>query len=146
LMSPTQPTIEAKAARRSANLCAGGSRLRHTSPTAGADAAQTDNEWLILTHRNVADGPVPCDCAPALMTPAVETANPGSGRHAGAAMHGRLNAFFAISVNSPSMSMVNFSCCVCSAQKSCAPGVTRRVTPQPTRAALRMEAEAHVRV
>ena len=25
-------------------------------------------------------------------------------------MRGRLNAFFAISVNSPSMSMVNFSC------------------------------------
>jgi hypothetical protein len=56
----------------------------------------------------------------------------------------RLNAFFAISVNSPSLSMVNFSCCVCSARKPCARGVTRRVTPQPTRAALRMEAGAHV--
>ena len=29
-------------------------------------------------------------------------------------MRPRLNALFAISVNSPSMSMVNFSCCVCS--------------------------------
>ena len=143
-MSPTQPNIEAKAARRSANLRTGGSRLRRTSLTAGADTAQADNEWLSFAHRNVADGPLPCDCAPVFKTPAVETANPGLGRRGGAARHGRLNAFFAISVNSPSMSMVNFSCCVCSAQKSCAPGVTRRVTPQPTCAALRMEAEAHV--
>jgi hypothetical protein len=52
-----------------------------------------------------------------------------------------LNAFFAISVNSPSMSMVNFCCCVGSAPKP-ARGVTRRVTPQPMRAAVRMEAGA----
>jgi hypothetical protein len=37
---------------------------------------------------------------------------------------GRLNAFFAISVNSPRMSMVNFPCCVCSAPKPRVPGVT----------------------
>jgi hypothetical protein len=55
----------------------------------------------------------------------------------------RLNAFFAISVNSPTMSMVNFSCCVCSAQKSSAFGVTRRMAPQPRYAAVRMEAGAH---
>jgi hypothetical protein len=57
-----------------------------------------------------------------------------------------LNGLFAISVNSPSMSMVNFSCCVGS---KLAPvfglvrGVTRRVTPQPMRAAVRMEAGDH---
>jgi hypothetical protein len=56
-------------------------------------------------------------------------------------MRRRLNAF-AISVNSPSMSMVNFCCCVCSAQTG-ARGVTRRVTPQPMRAAVRMEAGDH---
>jgi hypothetical protein len=49
-----------------------------------------------------------------------------------------LNAFFAISVNSPSLSMVNVSCCVCSALVSGARGVRRRVTPQPMRAAVRM--------
>jgi hypothetical protein len=53
-----------------------------------------------------------------------------------------LNAFFAISVNSRPMSMVNFSCGVCSALNSCARGVTRRATPQPMRAAVRMKAGA----
>ena len=43
----------------------------------------------------------------------------------------RLNALFAISVNSPSMSMVNFPCCVDGAPISVARGVRRRVTPQP---------------
>src|SRR5664279_4231711 len=61
----------------------------------------------------------------------------------GVAMRARLNAFFAISVNNPPLSMVNFSCCVCSAPKPCALGVTRRVTPQPMRAAVRTEAGAH---
>ena len=61
----------------------------------------------------------------------------------GIGMPGRLNAFFAFSVNSPPMSMVNFSCCVCSAPESRAPGVTRKVAPQPTRMAVRMEAGAH---
>jgi hypothetical protein len=46
-----------------------------------------------------------------------------------------LNGFFAISVNSPSMSMVNFCCCVGSAPKAVR-SVTRRVTPQPMRAAV----------
>jgi hypothetical protein len=41
-----------------------------------------------------------------------------------------LNGFFAISVNSPSMSMVNFCCCVGLAPKAVR-SVTRRVTPQP---------------
>jgi hypothetical protein len=59
----------------------------------------------------------------------------------------RLNAFFAISVNSPSMSMVNVSCCVCSAPVTGAFGVTRRVVAaQPTRAAVRMEAGTHARL
>jgi len=53
-----------------------------------------------------------------------------------------LNAFFAISVNSPSRSMVNFCCCVGSALVSSARSVRRRVTPQPMRAAVRMEAGA----
>src|ERR1700740_1673476 len=51
-----------------------------------------------------------------------------------------LNGFFAFSMNSPSMSMVNFSCFVCCAPRSTAPGVPRRVTPQPVVAAVRMEA------
>jgi hypothetical protein len=55
----------------------------------------------------------------------------------------RLNGFFAISVNSPAMSMVNFSCCVCSAPTSCVSGVTRRLAPQPMLAAVRMEVGAH---
>jgi hypothetical protein len=58
-------------------------------------------------------------------------------------MRTRLNAFFAISVNSPPLSMVNFSSCVCSAPKPCARSVIRRVTPQPMRAAVRTEAGAH---
>jgi hypothetical protein len=69
--------------------------------------------------------------------------NPGFEHGEGVAIRRRLNAFFAISVNSPSMSMVNFCCCVCSALSQCACGVTRRVTPQPMRAAVRMEAGVH---
>jgi hypothetical protein len=57
-----------------------------------------------------------------------------SGRH--------LNGFFAISVNSPSMSMVNFCCCVGLAPKAVR-SVTRRVTPQPMRAAVWMKAGDH---
>src|SRR5476649_2084634 len=72
--------------------------------------------------------------------------NTGFEHGGGVAMRRRLNAFFAISVNSLPMSMVNFSCCVCSAPKPCARRVTRRVAPQPTRAAVRMEAGAHARV
>jgi hypothetical protein len=53
-----------------------------------------------------------------------------------------LNGFFAISMNSPSMSMVNFCCCVSSAPEA-ARGVTRRATPQPMRAAVWMEAGDH---
>jgi hypothetical protein len=68
--------------------------------------------------------------------------NPVFEQGGGIAMRWRLNAFFAISVNSPSMSMVNFSCCICSAPIG-ACGVTRRVTPQPMRAAVRMEAGDH---
>ena len=52
----------------------------------------------------------------------------------------RLNALFAISVNSPSMSMVNVFCRVRFARIDGACGVTRSVTPQPMRAAVRMEA------
>src|ERR1700675_2513457 len=66
--------------------------------------------------------------------------NPGFDHGGGAAMCPRLNALFAISVNSPSMSMVNFPACVVSALACSARGVTRRVTPQPMRAEVRMEA------
>ena len=55
-------------------------------------------------------------------------------------MRPRINALFAISVNSPSMSMVNFPCYVFGALKSRACGVERRVTPQPMCAAVVMEA------
>lgn len=54
---------------------------------------------------------------------------------------GRLNGFFANSVNSPSMSMVNFSCCV-----PFALDVTREVTAQPMRSAVRMETGVHAGV
>src|SRR5713226_5899908 len=75
-----------------------------------SDAAQTHNEWLIFSCHGVAARP-PCrGCPPAFVNHALEAAsrrkNPGSGPRGGVAMRGRLNAFFAISVNSPSMSMV----------------------------------------
>src|ERR1700678_2328722 len=66
--------------------------------------------------------------------------NPRLENGGGVAMRRRLNAFFAISVNSPAMSMVNFPCCVCSAPRR--RGVIRTVTPQPMRAAVRMKAGA----
>src|SRR5258708_2768540 len=69
--------------------------------------------------------------------------NPDFEHGGGVAMRRRLNAFFAISVNSPSMRMVNFSRCVGSAPRSRARSVSRRVNPQPTPAAVRMEAGAH---
>src|SRR5271168_1440396 len=68
--------------------------------------------------------------------------NPGFEHGGGVAMRGRLNAFFAISVNSPSMSMVNCPRCVGSAPKARVRGVTRRVAPQSMRAAVRTEAGA----
>src|SRR5436190_22308421 len=66
--------------------------------------------------------------------------NPGFDHGGGDAMRPRLNALFAISVNSPSMSMVNFPCCVFPALMSGARRVRRRVTPQPMCAAVLMEA------
>ena len=111
-------------------------------------AAQTYNGWLISPHprrhrstRRVpllvrADEPCPGG--------GIETEKPGSEHGGGSAMRGRLNAFFAISVNSPSMSMVNFCCCVCSALYPRARCVMRRVAPQPVRAAVRMKAGDHV--
>jgi hypothetical protein len=77
-------------------------------------AAETDNKSLIPESRVSVEGP---------------------------AAIGRLNAFFANSVNSPSMSMVNFCCCV-----RIAPDVTREVTAQPTRSAVRMESGVHAGV
>jgi hypothetical protein len=59
----------------------------------------------------------------------------------GRSADGRLNAFFANSVNSPSLSMVNFSCCV-----RILPDVTREVTAQPTCSAVRMESGVHAGV
>ena len=61
-------------------------------------------------------------------------------------MRARLNALFAFSVNSPSMSMVNFSGCVVSVLPIGAHGVTRRLTPQPMRAALGTEAGVDVQL
>src|SRR5665647_1336664 len=86
--------------------------------------ARMDNGWLIFHGHEAA--------------PPAADGSFKSGE--GVAMRRRLNAFFAISVNSPSMSMVNFSCCVGSVPEVRAHGVTRRVTPQPMRAAVRMEA------
>ena len=73
----------------------------------------------------------------------IPSENPDLEQGGGIVMRGRLNAFFAISVNSPSMSMVNFSCGVGFAGDAGVRGVTRRVFPQPMRAANRMEAGAH---
>jgi hypothetical protein len=80
---------------------------------------QTPNERLIFCCRDGAAGPGGDGCSPALTDHALEAAsrrkNPGFEHGGGVAVRGHLNAFFAISVNSPSMSMVNVSCCVCSA-------------------------------
>ncbi len=119
---------------------AGRCRLRNSAPTFGSrgrlhafgdpqtgfDEAPINNESLTFRGNEAPDGP------------------PAPRRSA--AGHGRLNAFFALSVNSPPVSMVNFSCCVCSAPKPCARRVTRRVAPQPTRSAVRMEAGVHAGV
>src|SRR6266536_4628119 len=66
--------------------------------------------------------------------------HPGHDDGGGIPMRPRLNALFAFSVNSPSMSMVNFPCCVVAALTSGAYGATRSVTPRPMRAAVRTEA------
>jgi hypothetical protein len=107
-------------------------------------ADQIANERLIFAGRELADRPDRVGHTPALKSHAFKAVSSALECIERAAIPEHLNAFFAISVNSPSMSMVNFSCCVGSAQKPCAHGVTQRATPQPTRAALRMEAEAHV--
>ncbi|HET7888000.1 MAG TPA: hypothetical protein VFL62_17390, partial [Bradyrhizobium sp.] len=52
-----------------------------------------------------------------------------------------LNCLFANSVNSPSKSMVNFCCCV-----RPLPDVTRELTAQPMRSAVRMEIGVHAGV
>jgi hypothetical protein len=83
------------------------------------DPAQIDNETLIFSCRGVADGGV---------------------------IAARLNAFFAIQVNSPAMGMVNFSCCVGAARKPRAPGVIQSVAPPPRCAAVRMEVGADARL
>jgi hypothetical protein len=91
-------------------------RFRALSRATGSDcvAAETDNKSLIRNRRASLEK---------------------------AAAAERLNGFFANSVNSPSMNLVNFSCCVCSA-----PNVTREVTAQPTRSAVRTEAGVHAGV
>jgi hypothetical protein len=83
----------------------------------------------------------------ALISHAVHGRKKSASRHRGSVPNDdALNAFFVISANSPSMSMVNFSCCVCPAPKSSASGVTRRVAPQPIGVAVRTEAGAHARL
>lgn len=61
-------------------------------------------------------------------------------------MRGRLNAFFALRVNSPPMSMVNFSRLDCSETGQATGKSLRTVTAQSTRASTAMEAGAHVRI
>ena len=109
------------------------------------DEAETNNGWLIFYGHDVAERPSPWGCSPAPAQPRPRGGgapeNPGYDHGGGIAMRPRINALFAISVNSPSMSMVNFPCCVCCARRSPgARGVTRRVTPQPMCAAVGMEA------
>jgi hypothetical protein len=111
------------------------------------DQAALANIRLILDSHGLAEAPSSSACSSAFAHHALKTAspskNPGFGTGGSVAIGERLNAFFAISVNSPSVSMVNFSCCVCSAPNPRARGVTRTVTPQPKRAAVRMEAGVH---
>jgi hypothetical protein len=110
---------------------------------------QINNEALMFDSRDEIGGPDSGGCPAAPMSHPLEAAarekNPVP-TAAEASLLARLNAFFVISVNSPAMSMVNFSCCVCSAQKSCASGVTRKMAPQPMLAAVRMEAGVHARL
>jgi hypothetical protein len=105
------------------------------------------NGRLIFDGRDGAEEPDRHGCLQMITNHALAAAtsrkNPGFGHDESVATAQRLNAFFAISVNSPSLSMVNFSCCVCSAPNPRARGVTRTVTPQPKRAAVRMEAGVH---
>ncbi|MBN9492237.1 hypothetical protein J0H33_02670, partial [bacterium] len=68
--------------------------------------------------------------------------NSGFDHGGGNAMRPPINAFFAISVNSPSMSMVNFPCCVDVVLQSGARDVRRTEIPRPTCAAGVMEAGA----
>jgi hypothetical protein len=124
-------------------------RLAGDTPAVGPapDQAQTNNERLIFYSHDVANEPDSLRPFAGIhgSHPRADAAskNASFAFGGGVAMCARLNAFFAISVNSASMSMVNFSCCVCSALTSGAFGVTRRVAPQPMRAAVRMEAGAH---
>jgi hypothetical protein len=108
--------------------------------------AQIDNEALMFDSRDDIGERNSCGRTAAPTNHALEATSRGKIpvlTSAEAPLHPRLNAFFAISVNSPAMSMVNFSCCVCSAPKSCASGVTRKIAPRPMRAAVRTEAGAH---
>ena len=114
------------------------------------DQAPLVNGGLIFARRGLAEEPIPRGYPSTIENQDIEVTpgrkNPGFKHGESVAMRGRLNAFFAISVNSPPVSMVNFSCCVCSAPKPGARGVTRRVSPQPMRAAVRMEAGVHAGV
>jgi hypothetical protein len=124
--------------------------MRARVDSGAADQGRLVNGGLIFDRRDLAETPIPCDCLPTIAGHASSVVsgqkNPGFEYGGTVAIDGRLNAFFAISVNSPSVSMVNFSCCVCSAPNRRARGVTRTVTPQPMCAAVRMEAGVHAGV
>ncbi|WP_157088495.1 hypothetical protein [Bradyrhizobium jicamae] len=127
-------------------------RMRNSTPMVGSDRAfdetQSNNGWLIFHGHDVTERPSSYGCSPALPAHALDAASrrniPALPPGGGDAMRPRLNPLFALSVDSPLVSMVNFPCCVCSALFSSAPGVARRVTPQPMRAAVRMKAGVDV--
>ena len=107
---------------------------------------QFNNEALMLDSRAPSGEPNFCGCSVVRTNHSLEAAmreENSMPMAIEAPPLSRLNAFFAISVNSLSMSMVNCSCCVCSVPDPGACSVARRVTPQPMRAAVRMEAGAH---
>ena len=111
------------------------------------NAGRTDRTTLPIRANcaNLADESTPMRRSAALSRTTPSTAHdadPGLRRGKVVVTRRHINAFFAISVNSPSMGMVNFSVAFCSAPNFCGCGVTRSVTPQPMRAALRMEAGA----
>jgi len=145
-MNATRSDAKARVSHRLAMR----SRVGSDAGDRAFDQAPLVNGSLIFDHRDLAEGPAPCGYLSTIANHDIEMPsgqkNPDFRLGESVAIGGRLNAFFAISVNSPAVSMVNFSCCVCSAPNRCARGVARTVTPQPMRAAVRMEAGVHAGV
>ena len=91
-------------------------RIRRTGIARAFDGAQTNNGWLIPCGHRDGESPVPMAVRRRSCTMPLRRCRQSRFRTWRRRCYvGALNAFFAISVNSPSMSMVKFCCCVCSA-------------------------------